>query len=197
MIRLCLILFIYFECVSLNAQELYNKKHSVEFHIAEPWMLMYTRKLQDKGQWYATAGIGFMGIFNTVDFSKRYNQHPDYFTFHRDVYVLDAAVRKYFSFHENRKWGILLQSGMQIRAMPWMPTDFRNPRTGAMAMYVRKGWDFDVIPYFRGGIYFRPGARTEFGFSAGLGYNVYPIPNMTDLWDGLGSVYVRFALGKN
>jgi hypothetical protein len=103
----------------LLAQQFKLRKYSLELHIFEPSMLVLNRSISKNGNWSVVLGAGFSGYAYNGHFYRRYVKANDNFGSYLDGYIIDAAFRRYISFTEKKRLGILIQSGLFYRQFQW------------------------------------------------------------------------------
>jgi hypothetical protein len=153
-----LFFFCCFLCSAVHAQGLKQRKYSLELHILEPSMLVLNRTISNNGNWSVVLGAGFSGYAYNGHFYRRYVKANDNFGSYLDGYIIDAAFRRYISFTEKKRLGILIQSGLFYRQFQWS-------LRGTEVVDI----DYEVFSYIRSGLYYRPSDRIELGSLAGMG----------------------------
>jgi len=167
------------------AQETQESRNSIQFHAGEPWYVNYSHKLKGNRNVYLSMGAGMMGMFYQPDYNERYINHSGMYYGRSDIIVGNFAIRKYLALSQNKRYGLIVQSGIQIRYLPWMIIFMPNDPL----MRVPKDPGYEILPFIQGGIYYKPCHFLESGILMGPGINIYNIPGTTDL---LWSLYLGY-----
>jgi hypothetical protein len=166
----------------LLAQHVKPRKYSLELHILEPSMLVLNRSISKSGNWSILFGAGFSGYAYNAHIYRRYVKANDNFGSYLDGYIIDAAFRRYISFTEKKKLGILIQSGLFYRQFQWS-------LRGTEVVDI----DYEVFSYIRSGFYYRPSDKIELGSLAGMGIQLNTQAVVTEF---MVSAYVGYKLGR-
>jgi hypothetical protein len=171
-----------FLCSAVHAQGLQQRKYSLELHLLEPSMLVLNRSISKSGNWSILFGAGFSGYAYNAHIYGRYVKANDNFGSYLDGYIIEAAFRRYISFTEKKRLGILIQSGLFYRQLQWS-------LRGTEVVDI----DHEVFTYVRSGFYYRLSDKIELGSLAGMGIQLNAQAVVTEF---MVSAYVGYKLGR-
>jgi hypothetical protein len=145
-------------------------------------MLALNRSISKSGNWSILFGAGYSGYAYNAHIYRRYGKATGSFQLYLDGYIIDAALRRYISFTEKNKLGILIQPGLFYRQLQW---SFRGTEVIDI--------DHEVFSYIRSGFYYRPSDRIELGSLGGMGIQLNAQAVFTEF---MVSAYVGYKLGR-
>jgi len=184
-LKISCLLVLFFSIIYVHAQDFQTPKYGIELHLLEPSMLVLSRSISNNGKWHATLGGGFAGVFYTRYLSRPLDIRNGY-RFNRFIgSVIDVSIRRYFFIFSDNRFGVIFQSGVHCRNLG---LKYPSPFVGGPIITY-----YQVLPYLRTGVFYRPSLKLELGISAGIGLHVYDITGISEF---MTSGYVGYKISR-